>query len=144
MNYAIVTHGGAASPHAHADGCAEAAARARAVLERGGDALAAALEATAVQDEHRPCPTASGLCSSVLPLKMTLRVLKLSLGVPHVGRPTQEVTSQVDGVLPAQGLVDLRVSASDSHPSSLAPAFARAQPAGLPACGRQQPLVGQA
>jgi isoaspartyl peptidase/L-asparaginase-like protein (Ntn-hydrolase superfamily) len=51
MNYAIVTHGGAASPHAHADGCAEAAARARAVLERGGDALAAALEATAVLED---------------------------------------------------------------------------------------------
>src|SRR5262245_41036419 len=54
MNYAILTHGGAASPPTNSDGCAEAASRARAVLEQGGDALAAAVEATrALEDDAR-------------------------------------------------------------------------------------------
>lgn len=51
MNYVILTHGGAGSPSAHADGCAEACARAKVVLERGGDALAAAIEATRVLED---------------------------------------------------------------------------------------------
>jgi beta-aspartyl-peptidase (threonine type) len=51
MNYVILTHGGAASPSEHADGCAEAGARAKAVLERGGDAFAAAIEATRVLED---------------------------------------------------------------------------------------------
>jgi isoaspartyl peptidase/L-asparaginase-like protein (Ntn-hydrolase superfamily) len=54
VNYAILTHGGAASPHHFSDGCAAAATRARAVLDAGGDALAAALEATvALEDDPR-------------------------------------------------------------------------------------------
>jgi len=54
VEYAILTHGGAASPQAFADGCAAAAERARSVLVRGGDALAAALEATvALEDDPR-------------------------------------------------------------------------------------------
>ena len=54
MKHAILTHGGAASPHRLSDGCTAAEGRARAVLERGGDALAAALEATAaLEDDPR-------------------------------------------------------------------------------------------
>ena len=54
MKIAILTHGGAASPRANADGCAAAAARAQAVLEGGGDALAAALAATVdLEDDPR-------------------------------------------------------------------------------------------
>ncbi|APR77883.1 Isoaspartyl aminopeptidase [Minicystis rosea] len=54
MNYAILTHGGAASPHHFSDGCIAAAERARAVLDEGGDALAAALAATvALEDDPR-------------------------------------------------------------------------------------------
>lgn len=54
MKYAILTHGGAASPHHFSDGCGAAAERARAVLDAGGDALAAALEATvALEDDPR-------------------------------------------------------------------------------------------
>jgi L-asparaginase / beta-aspartyl-peptidase len=54
MKHAILTHGGAASPHRLSDGCSAAADRARAVLDRGGDALAAALEATvALEDDAR-------------------------------------------------------------------------------------------
>jgi isoaspartyl peptidase/L-asparaginase-like protein (Ntn-hydrolase superfamily) len=54
VSYAILTHGGAASPHRYSDGCVAAAERARSVLDRGGDALAAALEATlALEDDPR-------------------------------------------------------------------------------------------
>ncbi len=54
MSYVILTHGGAASPHRFSDGCVAAAERARAVLDKGGDALAAALEATvALEDDPR-------------------------------------------------------------------------------------------
>jgi L-asparaginase / beta-aspartyl-peptidase len=53
-SWAILTHGGAASPAAHADGCAAAAEKARAVLEQGGDAVAAALAATVhLEDDER-------------------------------------------------------------------------------------------
>jgi isoaspartyl peptidase/L-asparaginase-like protein (Ntn-hydrolase superfamily) len=51
VNVAILTHGGAASPHHNSDGCHRAAERARAVLDAGGDALAAALEATRVLED---------------------------------------------------------------------------------------------
>lgn len=54
MRYAILTHGGAASPNSYADACQAAAEEARGVLEKGGDALAAALAATvALEDEPR-------------------------------------------------------------------------------------------
>lgn len=54
MSYAILTHGGAASPHAYSDGCLEAAALARAALDRGEGALGAALAATAaLEDDAR-------------------------------------------------------------------------------------------
>ena len=54
MSYAILTHGGAGSPQRSSDGCVAAAAHARAVLEKGGDALAAAIEATVyLEDEPR-------------------------------------------------------------------------------------------
>lgn len=50
----VLTHGGAASPAAHADGCRDAAEAAGALLEKGGDALAAALEATRLlEDDER-------------------------------------------------------------------------------------------
>ncbi|HVY47304.1 MAG TPA: isoaspartyl peptidase/L-asparaginase, partial [Minicystis sp.] len=51
MKYAILTHGGAASPAANADGCVAAAEAARAVLDAGGDALAAAIEATRLLED---------------------------------------------------------------------------------------------
>ncbi|MDC0745553.1 isoaspartyl peptidase/L-asparaginase [Polyangium mundeleinium] len=51
MKYAILTHGGAASPHVHSDGCVKAAESARSVLERGGDALEAALAATVILED---------------------------------------------------------------------------------------------
>ena len=51
MKYAILTHGGAASPHVHSDGCVKAAESARSVLERGGDALEAALAATVMLED---------------------------------------------------------------------------------------------
>jgi L-asparaginase/beta-aspartyl-peptidase (threonine type) len=54
VKYAILTHGGAASPHHFSDGCVTAAERARGVLDAGGDALAAALAATvALEDDPR-------------------------------------------------------------------------------------------
>lgn len=54
MNYAILTHGGAASPANYSDGCMAAAERARTVLNRGGDAMAAAIEATiSLEDDPR-------------------------------------------------------------------------------------------
>ena len=49
-----MTHGGAGSSQRFSDGCAAAAARARTVLEQGGDALAAAIEATVhLEDDPR-------------------------------------------------------------------------------------------
>ena len=51
MSYAILTHGGAASPRALSDGCATASQRAREVLDEGGDAFAAALAATVVLED---------------------------------------------------------------------------------------------
>lgn len=51
MSYVILTHGGAASPRALSDGCAGAADVARAVLDQGGDAFAAALAATVVLED---------------------------------------------------------------------------------------------
>jgi beta-aspartyl-peptidase (threonine type) len=51
VKYAILTHGGAASPKAYSDGCAVAAEAARVTLEKGGDAFAAALEATVVLED---------------------------------------------------------------------------------------------
>lgn len=54
MKFAILTHGGAASPSAYKDGCVAAAERARAVLEAGGDATAAAIAATVIlEDDER-------------------------------------------------------------------------------------------
>lgn len=51
MNYAILTHGGAASAQGHSDGCIAAAHAARATLEAGGEALAAALAATVLLED---------------------------------------------------------------------------------------------
>lgn len=51
MTYAILTHGGAASPRHFSDGCVAAAERAESVLRAGGDALAAALAATALLED---------------------------------------------------------------------------------------------
>ena len=51
MEPVILTHGGAASPSKNADGCVLAAEAARAVLAAGGDALAAALAATAMLED---------------------------------------------------------------------------------------------
>ncbi len=51
MSWAILTHGGAASPHAWSDGCAAAAERARSALTRGGTAMDAAIEATAAMED---------------------------------------------------------------------------------------------
>jgi L-asparaginase / beta-aspartyl-peptidase len=51
MQDVILTHGGAASPSSSSDGCVRAAQAARAVLDRGGDALAAALAATVVLED---------------------------------------------------------------------------------------------
>ncbi len=54
MQSAVLTHGGAASPRTSSDGCERAAQAARAVLESGGDALAAALVATVdLEDDPR-------------------------------------------------------------------------------------------
>jgi L-asparaginase/beta-aspartyl-peptidase (threonine type) len=54
MTYAILTHGGAASPSKHSDGCVDAAGKARDVLESGGTAFDAALVATtALEDDIR-------------------------------------------------------------------------------------------
>jgi isoaspartyl peptidase/L-asparaginase-like protein (Ntn-hydrolase superfamily) len=50
----VLTHGGAHSPHSFSDGCHRAAEIARAALERGVDAFAAAIEATAsLEDDPR-------------------------------------------------------------------------------------------
>jgi hypothetical protein len=51
MSYAILTHGGAASPNALSDGCVVAAQAAQVILASGGDALAAALAATVVLED---------------------------------------------------------------------------------------------
>ena len=51
MTHAILTHGGAASPNAYSNGCVAAAQAARAVIEAGGDALAAALAATVLLED---------------------------------------------------------------------------------------------
>lgn len=51
MKPAILTHGGASSLAAHADGCELAADAGRSVLEKGGDALAAALAATVILED---------------------------------------------------------------------------------------------
>ena len=54
MSYVILTHGGVSSPHHFSDGCVDAAERARKILDAGGDALAAALAATAaLEDDPR-------------------------------------------------------------------------------------------
>lgn len=54
MKIAVLTHGGAGSPSSNADGCQAAAELAVAALERGGDALDAALAATAaLEDDPR-------------------------------------------------------------------------------------------
>lgn len=54
MSFAILTHGGAASPHAWSDGCQVAAERARAVLDQGGSAMDAAIAATIwLEDDPR-------------------------------------------------------------------------------------------
>jgi beta-aspartyl-peptidase (threonine type) len=49
--YAILTHGGAASPSTYKDGPEAAAKAAQAILQAGGDALAAALAATVVLED---------------------------------------------------------------------------------------------
>lgn len=50
----VLTHGGAASPAAHSDGCVTAAEAAGVLLARGADAMTAALEATRLlEDEPR-------------------------------------------------------------------------------------------
>lgn len=51
MSIAILTHGGAASPSTNSDGCELAARAARAALDSGGDALAAAVAATVVLED---------------------------------------------------------------------------------------------
>lgn len=51
MQDVILTHGGAASPSSNSDGCVRAAQAGRAVLDRGGDALAAALAATVMLED---------------------------------------------------------------------------------------------
>ena len=51
MSYAILTHGGAASPSTMNDGCVVAAEAAQKILVAGGDALAAALAATVVLED---------------------------------------------------------------------------------------------
>jgi beta-aspartyl-peptidase (threonine type) len=51
MSHAILTHGGAGSPSSNADGPQAAAKAAQAVLQAGGDALAAALAATVVLED---------------------------------------------------------------------------------------------
>lgn len=51
MSHAILTHGGAASPSSNSDGPEAAAKAAQAVLQSGGDALAAALAATVVLED---------------------------------------------------------------------------------------------
>jgi L-asparaginase / beta-aspartyl-peptidase len=51
MKYAVLTHGGAASPSSNANGCVAAAEAGRDVLARGGDALAAALAATVMLED---------------------------------------------------------------------------------------------
>ena len=51
MSHAILTHGGAASPNTYSDGCEAAAKAAEAILQSGGDALAAALAATVVLED---------------------------------------------------------------------------------------------
>jgi isoaspartyl peptidase/L-asparaginase-like protein (Ntn-hydrolase superfamily) len=51
VTYAILTHGGAGSSEAYSDGCVVAAERAQQVLERGGDALEAAVAATVVLED---------------------------------------------------------------------------------------------
>lgn len=54
MKYAVLTHGGAASPSSNAGGCIQAAEAAKAILERGGGALSAALTATVwLEDDPR-------------------------------------------------------------------------------------------
>lgn len=51
MSYAILTHGGAASPNAYSDGPEAATKAAQAVLQSGGDAMAAALAATVLLED---------------------------------------------------------------------------------------------
>lgn len=51
MKEAVLTHGGAASPRSMSDGCEKAAEVARKVLEKKGDALAAAVAATVVLED---------------------------------------------------------------------------------------------
>ncbi len=51
MKYAILTHGGAASPSSNSDGCKKAAEAAKDIVESGGDALSAALAATMVLED---------------------------------------------------------------------------------------------
>lgn len=54
MSWAVLTHGGAATPRDQNQGCVAAAERARDILVRGGTADAAALEATVLlEDEPR-------------------------------------------------------------------------------------------
>jgi len=54
VDYVILTHGGASSPESDSDGCITAAEIAREVLAGGGDALAAAIAATAaLEDDPR-------------------------------------------------------------------------------------------
>jgi L-asparaginase/beta-aspartyl-peptidase (threonine type) len=54
VKHVILTHGGVTSPQGHAPICERAAAEARGVLERGGEALAAAIAATGwLEDEPR-------------------------------------------------------------------------------------------
>jgi L-asparaginase / beta-aspartyl-peptidase len=54
VKHVILTHGGATSPQSYAESCARAAEEARRVLDGGGEALAAALAATAwLEDDPR-------------------------------------------------------------------------------------------
>jgi len=54
INYGIVTHGGAGTPSHYSDGCRSAAEAAMAILEKGGSALDAVMEAVrALEDDER-------------------------------------------------------------------------------------------
>ena len=76
MNYGIVVHGGAGAPKELADGCRKACEKGFAVLEKGGSALDATMEAVRVMEDDGRFNAGGGSESPLTPLYPRVNTLR--------------------------------------------------------------------
>lgn len=96
----VLTHGGAASPAAHSDGCLAAARAAGELLEAGADALAAALEATRLleDDPRYNAGTGSNLRFDGMTAQMDAAVMTTVPGAPGAPLPRFGAVACIEAV----------------------------------------------